>query len=152
MHYHPHYSSQISNKGSSNVNVTLIHCNIFSAMKLKDPTLKIITPHNDIIDTLLKFSDRNNYTKIFNKIFKYSTISRIYISYHIKLKWQIGELKHGRKQDKSNIFDSLVNNDSFLSHDKFQSHKECLIEFFVNISLLITFRYTIREKIQDTLM
>ena len=39
-------------------------------MKLKDPTLKIITPHNDIIDTLLQFSDRNNYTKIFNKIFK----------------------------------------------------------------------------------
>ena len=43
----------IPNKGSSNVCVTLIHCNIFSVMKLKDPTLKIINPQNKIIDTLL---------------------------------------------------------------------------------------------------
>ena len=44
----------LPNKGSSNVNVAVAHRNIFSAMKIKDPTLKIITPQNDIIDTLLK--------------------------------------------------------------------------------------------------
>ena len=38
-------------KGSTNLNVLKSHKNIFSAMKLIDPTLKLITIQNDIIDT-----------------------------------------------------------------------------------------------------
>ena len=52
----------------------------------------------------------------------------------------------------SNIFDTLVNNNAFLSHDKFQSHKEHAISFFVNLSPRITLRDTLREKNQDALM
>ena len=52
----------------------------------------------------------------------------------------------------SNIFETLVNNNTFLSHDKFQSHKEHAIGFFVNLSPRITLRDTLREKIQHTLM
>ena len=65
------------NKGSSNVNVAVAHRNIFSAMKLKDPTLKIITPQNDIIDTLLQFPEGSDYLKTFSKIIKDSKDSRI---------------------------------------------------------------------------
>ena len=50
------------------------------------------------------------------------------------------------------MFDALVNNSTFLSHDKFKSHKEHAIRFFVDISLRITLRYTLREKIQDALI
>ena len=43
----------IPNKGIYNIDVSQAHRNIFSAMKMNDPTLKIITPQNKIIDTLL---------------------------------------------------------------------------------------------------
>ena len=132
------------NKGSSNVNVAVAHRNIFSAMKLKDPTLKIITPQNDIIDTLLQFPEGNDYLKTFSKIIKDSKDSRIYISHHIESARALGELKHGSKQDMSNIFDTLVNNNAFLFYDKFQSHKEHAIGFFVNLIPRITQRDTLR--------
>ena len=38
-------------KGSTNLNVLKAHKNIFSAMKLINPTLKLITFQNEIIDT-----------------------------------------------------------------------------------------------------
>ena len=41
------------NKGIYTIDVAQAHRNIFSAMKMNDPTLKIITPQNKIIDTLL---------------------------------------------------------------------------------------------------
>ena len=137
------------NKGSSNVNVTVAHRNIFSALKLKTPTLKIIAPQNNGIDTLLTFSDGNGYTKTFTKIFK---DSRIYILHLIESARALRELKHGSKQEMSNIFDTLVNDNAFLSHKKFQSHKENAISFFVDLSLCIILRDTLREKIQDALM
>ena len=89
------------NKGSSSVNVAVAHRNIFSAMKLKDPTLKIITPQDDIIDTLLQFPEGTDYTETFTKIIKDSKDSRIYISHHIESARALGELKHDSKQDMS---------------------------------------------------
>ena len=52
----------------------------------------------------------------------------------------------------SNIFDTLVNNNAFLSHDKFQSHEKHAIGFFVNICPRIKLRDILCEKIQDALM
>ena len=66
------------NKGSFNVSVAVAHCKIFSAIKFKDSTLKIISPQNDIIDTFLQFPEGNDYTKIFTKIVKNPKDSRIY--------------------------------------------------------------------------
>ena len=80
------------NKGSSNVNVVIAHSYIFSALKIKDPTLKLISPQNDIIDTLLQFPEVTNYTQIFTKIFKEPKDSRIYISNNIKSSRALGEL------------------------------------------------------------
>lgn len=131
------------NKGSSNVNITVAHRNIFSALKLKNPTLKIIAPQNNGIDTFLTFPDGNGYIKTFTKTFK---DSRIYILHLIKSARALRELKYGSKQDMSNIFDTLVNNNAFLSHNKFQSHKENAISFFVDLSLCIILRDTLREK------
>ena len=45
-----------------------------------------------------------------------------------------------------------MNNSTFLSHDKFQSHKKHAIEFFVDTNPRITLRDTLREKIQDALI
>ena len=42
-------------RGSTNLNVLKAHQHIFSAMKLIDPTLKIITFQNEIIDTTDQF-------------------------------------------------------------------------------------------------
>ena len=53
-------------KGSTNLNVLKAHKNIFSAMKLIDPTLKIITFQNETIDTSDQFpSSTAEYTSKF---------------------------------------------------------------------------------------
>ena len=51
-----------------------------------------------------------------------------------------------------NKFDTLVNNNFFLSHDKFRSHKEHTIGLFLDINPRITLRDTLCEIIQDALM
>ena len=43
------------NTGNFNVNVALVHRNILSSIKIKDPRLKITTSQNEIIDTPLQF-------------------------------------------------------------------------------------------------
>ena len=52
----------------------------------------------------------------------------------------------------TNIFDTLVNNNVFLSHNKFQLHKKHSISYFANISSRITLRDSLRGKLEETLM
>ena len=52
----------------------------------------------------------------------------------------------------TNIFDTLVANGAYLSHNKFQSHKEHEIGFIVNINLRVTLRDELRARLQDVLM
>ena len=64
----------------------------------------------------------------------------------------MGEIKHGSRNCLSYIFDTLVKNNVFLSHNKFNSHKEYSIEFFAIINPKVTLRENMRERIQDHLM
>ena len=50
--------------------------------------------------------------------------SRIHITHKIESARSIADLKYGKKNGMSNIFDTLVKNNAFLSHKKFNSHKE----------------------------
>ena len=52
----------------------------------------------------------------------------------------------------SNIFDTLVKNNAFLSHKKLNSHKEHSIGFFLEVNPKITLRNEMRNRIQDQLM
>ena len=52
----------------------------------------------------------------------------------------------------SNIFDTLVKNNAFLSHRKFNSHKEQSIGFFLKVNPKITLRNEMRIRIQYQLM
>ena len=52
-------------------------------MKMKDPTLKIIS-NEIVIDTELQFPDDNDYTNIFTKLMKCPKTSRVYISRKIE--------------------------------------------------------------------
>ena len=47
---------------------------------------------------------------------------------------------------------TLVENEGFLKHPKFQSHKENAIGFFVQTSPKVILRDKLRERIQDVLM
>ena len=72
-------------RGSTNLNVTKAHQNIFSAIKHIDPTLKIITFQNATIDTTDQFpSSATLYTDKFKDVHKDPKSSRVYI-YHPKL-------------------------------------------------------------------
>ena len=56
-------------KGSTTLNVLKTHKNIFSAMKLIDPTLKLITFQNETIDTTDQFpSSAIEYTSKFTNV------------------------------------------------------------------------------------
>ena len=72
-------------RGSTNLNVLKVHQNIFSAMKLIDPTLKIITFQNDTIDTTDQFpSSAAEYQNKFKDVHKDLKSSRVYISHKIE--------------------------------------------------------------------
>ena len=73
-------------KGSTNLNVLKAHKNIFSAMKLINPTLKLITFQNEIIDTTYQFpSSILECTTKFKNVHKDPNTSRVYISHKFKV-------------------------------------------------------------------
>ena len=140
-------------KGSTNLNVLKAHKNIFSAMKLIDPTLKIITFQNETIDTTDQFpSSASEYTSTFKEIHKDNKSSRVYISHKIESAITLGEIKYGNKQQISSIFETLVKNNAYLSINKFSTHKEHSIGFFTHINPKVTLRDNFRNVIQDELM
>ena len=136
---------------SSNLNVAKAHRNIFIAMKMKDPTLTLIS-NKTVIDTELQFPEGNDYTNVFTKIIKYPNTSRVYISHKIESAKSIAELKYGNNKEMTNIFDTLIANGAYLTHNKFQSHKEHAIGFFVNINPRVTLRDELRARLQEVLM
>jgi len=86
-------------KGSTNLNVLKAHKNIFSAMKLIDPTLKLITFQNEIIETTDQFpSSVLEYTTKFKNFHKDPKTSRVYISHKIESATPLDEIKYGNRQ------------------------------------------------------
>jgi len=140
-------------KGSTNLNVLKAHKNIFSAMKLIDPTLKLITFQNETIDTTDQFpSSAIEYTSKFTNFYKDPKTSRVYISHKIESAIPLGEIKYGNRQQLSNIFDTLVTNNAYLNLNKFCTHKEHSIGFFTHINPKVTLRDNFRNEIQNELM
>ena len=120
-------------------------------MKIKGPTLKILS-NEGIIDTELQFPDGNDYTNVFKNLIKCPKTSRVYIPYKIESAKAIAELKYGNNTEMTNIFDILIANGSYLFHNKFQSHKEHAIGFFVIIKLCVILRDELRARPQELLM
>ena len=52
----------------------------------------------------------------------------------------------------TNIFDTLIANGAYSTHNKFQSHKEHAIGFFININPRVTLRDELRARLQEVLM
>jgi len=85
-------------RGSTNLNVLKVHQNIFSAMKLIDPTLKIITFQNETIDTTEQFpSSAAEYTSKLKDVHKDHKSSKVYISHKIESAIPLGDIKYGNK-------------------------------------------------------
>ena len=102
------------------------------------------------IDTIEQFpSTQDTYTSTFKDIHKESDNSRVYVSHQIESAKPLGELNHGSRYFISNIFDTLVKNNAFLSHKKFNSHKEHSIGFFLKVNPKITLRNEMRNRIHD---
>ena len=49
-------------------------------------------------------------------------------------------------------FDTLKQNNTFLHYDKFESHREHLIGFSVEVNPRVTLRETLRRRIHNQLM
>ena len=104
-------------------------------MKDIDPTVKIITSNNITINYLDKFpSDADSYINTFTNIVKRSRTFRVYISHQIELAKSLFDLKNENKSTMMNIFDNWIKNNTSISHNKFKSHKEDSLGFFININ------------------
>ena len=131
-------------------NVLKVYKNIFSAIKLIEPTLKLITFQNETIDTSNQFSSSaTERTSKFKKIYKCPQSSRVYISHKIESIIPLDDIKYGNIQQLSNIFDTLVTNKTYLNLNKFSTQKEHSIGFFTHINPKVTLRNNFRNKIQD---
>ena len=110
---------------SSNFIISRAHQNIFEALKVLDPTLKFIIFQGTHIDTIEQFpSTQDTYTSTFKDIHKENDNSRVYVFHKIESAKPLGKLKYGSRYCMSNIFDTLVKNNAFLSSKKINSHKE----------------------------
>ena len=86
-------------KESTNLIVLKAHKNIFSAMKVIDPTFKLITFQNETIDTTDQIpSSALEYTSKFKDFYKDPKTLRVYISHKIKSAIPLGEIKYGNRQ------------------------------------------------------
>ena len=140
-------------KGSTNLNVLKAHKNIFFAMKLIHPTLKLITFQNETIDTTYQFpSSALEYISKFKNLYKDPKTSRVYISHKIENVIPLGETKYGTRQQLSNSFDTLVSNNTYLNLNNCFTHKEHSIGFFTHINPKLTLRDNFRNEIQKELM
>ena len=116
-------------------------------------TEKFFTPWNVTIDSLDAFSFKaSECTSIFKEQNKIPTLSRVYITFKIESSHSLSYLKHGSNNHVENIFDTLKKNNAFLRHDKFMSHKEYSLWFFVEVNPRVTLRETLRRRIHDKLM
>ena len=120
-------------------------------MKMKDPMLKIIS-NEVVIDTELKFTDGNDYTNVFTNIIQCPKTSRVYLSHKIESVRSIAELKYGNNKAMTNIFNTLVANGAYLSHNKFQSHREYAIGFFVIINPCVILHDELPARLQQVLI
>ena len=139
--------------GKSSIEIIQVHRNIFHAMKMIDPPLKIITFQNKSIDTFDQFPiDEKSYTETFKDINKDPKTSRAYISFKIESSKHMSEIKHGYSTNVLNIFKTLVDNNAFLNLNKYSYHREHSIGFFANVNPKITLRENLRKSIQDHLI
>ena len=107
--------------GKSSIEIAQVHRNIFHAMKMIDPTLKIITFQNKSIDTFDQFPiDETSYTETFKDINKDPKTSRVYISFKIESSKHMSEIKHRSTTNISNIFKTLVDSNAFLNLNRIQ--------------------------------
>ena len=133
-----------------NLNVAQAHRNIFIIIKLIQPIVKITTSIETTIDSLDDFpSKATQYTSTFTKI---TIMSRVYIPFKIKPARSLSDLKQGNRSNMAKHFETLVENDSFIIHNNFKSHKEHSLGFLINMNLHVTLREALHGKVQDQLM
>ena len=133
-------------KGSTNLNVLKAHQHIFSALQLIEPTLRIITFHNETIDTSDQFqSSALKYTSTFRDFYKDPKSSRVYVSHKIEFAIPLGNIKYGNRQQLPIIFDTLVTNNTYLSLNKVCTYKEYFIGFFTHIDPKVTLQDNFRN-------
>ena len=86
-------------KGSNNLNVLKVQKNIFSAMKLIEPTLKLTTFQIKTINTSDKFlSSGTESMSKFKEIYKYPKSSQVYAFHKIESTVPLAVIKYGNRQ------------------------------------------------------
>ena len=76
----------------------------------------------------------------------------MYIYHKIESAILISVLKYENRQQLSNIFDTLVANGVYFSHNRFKSHKEHSIGFFTHDNPKFMFHDNLRMTIQEELI
>ena len=119
-------------------------------MKMIDPTLKFITFQNKGIDNFDQFLiDEKSYTETFTDRNKDSKYSRNCISFKMNSSKYISEIKHVSSSNLSKKIKTFVDNNAFITQNKYRHHREHSIGFFTSINPKITPRESLRKSIHD---
>ena len=137
--------------GNNTINIASIHCQIFTAMKLLDSSLKIITQDGRIIEHPKDFPTGNEYKKHFpnttEELDRFKS-KKIFTRHKIESSLKLNQFKHGDE----NIMATLRDSWAWIRSDKFDTHREASIGWLKNMSTITTLHNTARSKVEQALL
>ena len=135
--------------GKNTINITSIHCKIFAAMKILDPSLNIITQTGKIYEHPKEFPTGNEYNFFPNTTEELDRFkSKIFSRHKIEFALKLNQFKYGDETIVSTLRDSWV----WIRSDRFDTHREVSIGWIKNMSPITTLHNTARSKVETALL
>ena len=138
-----------STESDSTVNIASKHRKLFAAIKLFDPSSKIITDGDTIIHHLKEFPMGTDYATKFTIINdRKAKFPRFFVHHVIDSTRTVSSMIHG----DDNITTTLQKNKTWLRQEKFNTHREASIDFIKYISTAFTLQQVAKARIVNALM
>ena len=147
--YITHVTVELGNSDSENsVHLPVKHRKLFAALKILDPLISILI-NDTIVNHPGEFQSDTVYTETFYVITdKKPRFPRFLVHYKIHSKIQVSTLKYG----ENNIMLTLQSLNTWLTFNRFSTHREASIDFLKYISTCLTFQYIAKKRLTFVLM
>ena len=138
-----------STESDSTVNIASKHSKLFAAIKLLDPSAKIITDDDTVIHHLKEFPTGADYATKFTIINdRKAQFPRFFVRHVIDSTRIVSSMKYG----DDNIMTTLQKYKTWLIQDKYNTHREASIGFIKYISTVFTLQQVAKVRVVNDLM
>ena len=135
-------------KKTNQINVFESHKKVFAAMKMMDNTTKIITKKGKAFDHPDSFPEGQAYLEQFPSINEVQRQRKIFVRCQVESSIMMSKFKFGEQS----VMSALLENNTYMKYEKFNTHKEDSIGWLKYINPVISLQRITREKISDALM